>query len=254
MPFERLQGGAAPLLGIATLRNRRHAVATMKANLSPTVSLDFLDGYLFRLLQEIAADRGLEASGFFAYYSSRLKEKIGGLMEYEERLARYLLAEFNGRQVVHVGTGIGTLPCALACNGMMVTAIEGFGPRVESARRIRAALVDIWPEVGTRYNIIHGQYPQALAGWNINNSGTILVFTNVASNWPTEEESRIVQSMRQFGVALLDLRLFGHVRNEEAARAELFSRIAATAKTAVRLPDIGSHLDAHFARFTFSPG
>jgi hypothetical protein len=58
----------------------------MKANLTPSVSLDFLDGYLFRLLQEIAADRGVDKSGFFDYYSSRLTGKIGGLREHEERL------------------------------------------------------------------------------------------------------------------------------------------------------------------------
>ena len=32
----------------------------MRANLGPLVSLDFLDGYLFRLLQEIATREGLE--------------------------------------------------------------------------------------------------------------------------------------------------------------------------------------------------
>ncbi|HQT15750.1 MAG: hypothetical protein B7Y08_29760 [Rhodospirillales bacterium 24-66-33] len=223
----------------------------MKGNLAPSVSLDFLDGYLFRLLQEIVADRGAEKSGFFDYYSSRLTDKIGGLMEYEERLARYLLANCTGHHIVHAGTGIGTLPCALACNGMTVTAIESLRPRVESARRIRAAIVDIWPEIDPRYNIITGVYPDALDSKQYSPDAT-LVFTNVASDWNVDQEMSIIQSMQGFGQAVLDLRLFGHVRNEEADRAELFNRIAATARLAERLPDVGVHVDAHFARFVFT--
>ncbi|MDP1965607.1 MAG: hypothetical protein Q8K93_25790 [Reyranella sp.] len=223
----------------------------MKANLAPSVSLDFLDGYLFRLLQEIVADCGAEKSGFFDYYSSRVKGKIGGLMEYEERLTRYLVANYSNCRVVHAGTGIGTLPCALACNGMAVTAIESLRSRVESARRIRAAIVDIWPEIDPRYDIIAGVYPEALDSGRCG-PDSILVFTNVASDWSVEQETSIIQSMQDFGQAVLDLRLFGHVRNEEVDRAKLFTRIAATARSAERLPDVGVHVDAHFARFEFA--
>lgn len=223
----------------------------MRANLAPYVSLDFLDGYLFRLLQEIAADRGIKGSGFFDYYTSRVTGKIGGLMEYEERLTRYLLANSSGSHIVHAGTGIGTLPCALACNGMTVTAIESLRPRVDSARRIRAAIVDIWPEIDLRYDIIEGVYPEAL-GSRRYGEDAILVFTNVASNWNVEHQASIIQSMQGFGEVILDLRLFGRVRNAETERTTLFSRIAATAQSAERLPDVAAHLDAHFARFIFA--
>ena len=220
----------------------------MLINLAPPVSLDFLDGYLFRLLQEILAERGAEKSGFFDYYATRVTGKLGGLMEYEERLARYLLAIFAGHHVVHAGTGVGTLPCALACNGMTVTAIEGLHARVESAQRLRCAIVEIWPEVGQRYDIIEGTFPEALPTTQCGPE-TILVFTNVASAWNEQQETSIIQSMQRFGQAVLDLRLFGHVRNDEADRKELFSRIAATARSAERLPNVGANLDAHYARF-----
>lgn len=222
----------------------------MQINLAPSVSLDFLDGYLFRLLQEILAERGAEKSGFFDYYAARITRKLGGLMEYEERLAHYLLANFADRHVVHAGTGIGTLPCALACNGMTVTAIEGLHARVESARRLRGALIEIWPEVDRRYDIIEGTFPGALPATQYG-PDSILAFTNVASAWDEQQETSIIQSMQRFGQAVLNLRLFGHVRNEEADRNELFARIAATARSAERLPDIGVELDAHYARFSF---
>ena len=134
----------------------------MRTNLGPSVSLDFLDGYLFRLLQEIANEQGLERSGFANYYGYRLAQKIGGLIEYEENLARYLLEGYPGRRVLHAGMGIGTLACALACNGMTVAGVESYAPRVTSARRLRAALIEIWPEIEARYEIIEGDYPQVL--------------------------------------------------------------------------------------------
>src|SRR5262249_17263150 len=81
----------------------------MGDHLAPAVSLDFLDGYLFRLLQEIAAQEGLEKSGLLNYYGSRIANRIGGLIEYEEGLARYLLNEYPGYRVVHAGMGVGTL-------------------------------------------------------------------------------------------------------------------------------------------------
>lgn len=222
----------------------------MRSNLAPSVSLDFLDGYLFRLLQEITADSATE-SGFLDYYASRIHDKIGGLMEYEERLARHLLDHYKGRRVVHVGTGIGTLPCVLACNGMTVTGIESYQLRVASARRIRSAIVDVWPDVDKRYDIIEGRYPQALP-FNQCGPGSILVFTNVAAGWNEAEEAAIIKSMRLFDESLLDLRLFGFVRDSETDRADLFHRIASTTQSAQLLPDVAGHVDAHFARFVFS--
>lgn len=222
----------------------------MRVNLGPSVNLDFLDGYLFRLLQEIAGARGLEASGLYGYYGTRIEQKIGGLIEYEERLAQYLLASFRNRRVVHAGIGIGTLTCALACNGMTVAGIESIAQRIETARQIRAAIVEIWPEVGDRYQIIEGFYPEALAGSAWLDSNAILVFTNVGAGWNDAALNAVIQSMPKFEQVFLDLRLFGSVRETDKDRAVLFDRIAATAKWAERLPYVAT--GTHLARFIFA--
>ncbi len=257
----------------------------MRVNLEPPVSLDFLDGYLFRLLQEIASKHGLEQSGFENYYGYRLKEKIGGLIEYEEGLARYLLEGYPGRRVVHAGIGVGTLACALACNGMTVAGVEYYPRRVESARHLRAALIEIWPEVEARYEILEGTYPQALmpapapapnpaqrtsrfflpwrrrperpapaaepgpaALWF--DSNAILIFTNVAAGWDEPATASIIETMPRFAEAILDLRLFGSDREDERDRTALFDRIASTARSAERLPQIAR--GSYFARFVFA--
>lgn len=224
----------------------------MRANLTPTVNLDFLDGYLFRLMQEILADQGVEGSGFYNYYESRVAQKLGGLVEYEEKIARYLLAGFKDRRVVHAGIGIGTMACALACSGMQVTGIESFNLRVESARRVRKALVEVWPEVEERYEIIEGTYPSALVGKNCFGRDVILVFTNVGAGWDEKALTSIIESMHQFGEVFLDLRLFGSVRDSDDDRAALFDRIAASARWAERLPHVA--YGVHLARFAFKGG
>jgi hypothetical protein len=251
----------------------------MRANLGPSVSLDFLDGYLFRLLQEIAGDHGLERSGFENYYGYRLTAKIGGLIEYEESLARHLIERYAGRRIVHAGIGVGTLACALACNGMTVAGVESYAKRVQSARYLREALIEIWPEIETRYEIIAGTFPHALmpsaasapqpsrflpwrrrtaksavharpgpAGQWLD-SGAILIFTNVVNNWNDRVATAIFEALPRFAEVFLDLRLFGTAREAEEDRADLFHRIAATARSAERLPKLAN--GCHFARFVY---
>jgi hypothetical protein len=234
----------------------------MRANLAPTVNLDFLDGYLFRLLQEIAEQRGLRRSGFLNFYGSRIADRIGGLIEYEERLARHLLSRYPERRVVHAGIGVGTLACALACNGMTVAGIEYNRRRVRSARRLRAAVAAIWPEVADRYEIIKGLYPEVLTAgprfpWRRKppasawlDSNAILIFTNVAYGWTDAALASVIESLPRFAEAFLDLRLFGILREEDAERSALFDRIARRARWAERLPDLAG--GSHYARFVYA--
>lgn len=221
----------------------------MRKNLGPLVNLDFLDGYLFHLMQSLVEERGIEGSGLFAYYNYRLEKRTGGLSELEELLARHLITGFKDRRVVHAGIGIGTLAAALVCNGMKVAGIEYNDLRADAAQRIRTALIATWPAVAARYEIFRGAYPGALANSNWFGPDVILVFTNVGSGWSEEALEEIIESMPKFGEVLLDLRLFGRIRDSEAERTALFDRIAVSAKWAERLPNLANWV--HLARFVF---
>src|SRR5262249_21076395 len=156
------------------------------------------------------------------------------------------------------------LACALACNGMTVAGIENQARRVTSARRLRSAVVEVWPEVADRYHIIRGFYPRVLmdrsaSGWlpwrrpalagPWLGAGASLVFTNVSYGWSEEVLADVIDSMQRFAAVILDLRLFGIVREADTERAALFDRIAGAARSAERLPALSS--GSHFARFVF---
>jgi len=196
-------------------------------------------------MQQIAHDQGVDASGFVGYYDARIKQRIGGLAEYDYDIARYLL-QFRVARVVHAGMGIGTLSCALACNGVSVVGVEASAARIASARLIKDAAVEIWPSIS--YDIVYGLFPDALLGRSF--TDYTLLFTNVGSGWDNTVLERVISSMVSFGEVLLDLRLFGSVREAEADRVALFERIANSARWAERLPHVSSRI--HLARFVFA--
>lgn len=136
---------------------------------------------------------------------------------------------------------------------------------------MRAAIVEIWPEVEERYEIIEGFYPQVLeerrrpTNWAVRfrpwgarpaasagawlDSNAILVFTNVGSGWNEALLALVIESMPRFAEVVLDLRVFGWIRDKDDERNSLFDRIAASARSAERLPDLAG--GTHFARFSF---
>ena len=215
----------------------------MHANLSPSVDLNFLDGYLFCLIQQIANDQGLDASGLGNYYGHRIKQRIGGLQEYEGSLARYLLG-LKPKRVVHAGIGIGTLACALACNGTRVVGVESDLKRVACANLIRACVTEIWPDI--HYDIVSGLFPDVLAGQNYDDS--ILLFTNIQAGWNEATLDSVISSMTNFREVYLDLRLFGLFRPDESDQVTLYDRIARSSRWAERLP----HVSDGVARFVFA--
>jgi hypothetical protein len=222
----------------------------MRANLAPNyASADFLDGYLYRLIQEVRDEHGIEDSGLLNYYGQRIAAHLGGLAEYEQALGLHLLSAFKERPVVHAGIGVGTLASFLAVNGMRIAGVEASAKRIALAKEIRSALIRAWPEVEDRYEILGGFYPNALEGTSWPPPHSILLFTNAAFTWTTEQTDAIIRSMRQYDDVFLNLRLFGSLRPEDADRTELFDRLAADARWAERLPHIAK--GEHFARFVF---
>jgi hypothetical protein len=142
---------------------------------------------------------------------------------------------------------------------MEILGIEQHPQRVQSAHQLRAAVARTWPQVGERYRIVKGTFPSALTGsrgWGPWRSGieetnrdAILVFTNVGNAWGDQLEAEILKMLAEYAEVILDLRLFGAIRDEESERMALFDRIAAGARQAEHVPAFSGQM--HMAHFSF---
>ncbi len=202
-------------------------------------NLAFLDGYIFRVMANMLRKEGPEASGMYDYYKARV-EKIGtALSDYDRMLFRYVYDNFDrdGRRILHAGTGLGTLPSALAMGGYQVAGIEQDAPRFRAAVRMRDALADVWPDEAGRYQLIAGEFPSIVASTMWMAQPTVLIFTNCGGNWPADLTSSAIAAFRQVGDVLLDARLFGKVRDQQKDRDDLIDQMRATGLSATPIAE-----------------
>jgi len=222
----------------------------MRRNLVPgKIGIDFLDGYIFSEMNDLLMSEGMDASGLYRYYTMRLDGRLGGILEYEHDLANYVIEHCQGRRIVEIGAGLGELPIILALNGMKSAGVEFNEGRQRAGRRVRERAVNCFPEVGEHYEFIAGGYPEALVDTAWTGPDVTLLFTNVIASWDRARTEAIDAFFPQVGEVILELRMFGVLRDEEAARQQLFDEIARYAKSAERLPELSPAM--HFARFTF---
>jgi hypothetical protein len=186
-------------------------------------NLAFLDGYLFRVMVDMLRTEGAEASGMYDFYKARVEVVGTALSDYDRMLFSYVLEHFDRdkHRVVHAGTGLGTLPSALAMAGYAVAGIEQDPPRFRGASQLRGALADAWPTGPGRYHLIQGEYPTVLSGTAWLDPSTVLIFTNCGASWSDQLTTRIIASFESVGHVLLDARLFGKVRDEPRERDKL---------------------------------
>lgn len=212
-------------------------------------NLAFLDGYLFRIMVQILRSEGPEASGFYEYYQARVDQVGSALSHYDRMLFDYVRSRFDrkSRYILHAGTGLGTLPSALAMAGYAVAGVEQDGARFRAAGRVRAALREAWPAAAARYELIHGEYPAVVCDTPWLTPDTILIFTNCGATWPEQLFEHILASLSACGDVVLDARLFGHVRNTAEERQALIARIEAVGMVGTRIEESPS--DAFYYHF-----
>jgi hypothetical protein len=190
-------------------------------------NLAFLDGYLFRAMVDMLRTEGAEASGMYEFYKARVEVIGTALSDYDRMLFNLVLAHFDRdkHQIVHAGTGFGTLPSALAMAGYAVAGIEQDPPRFRGAWKVRATLAEAWPGGPGRYQLIEGEYPTVLDGTPWLDPSTVVIFTNCAATWSEELTARIFASFESVGDVLFDARLFGEVRDDPGERDGLIELI-----------------------------
>lgn len=191
--------------------------------------LTFLDGYLFRVMVQILKSEGVDESGLYNYYRARVEEVGFALSHYDRMLVDYVQARFDrqNRRIVHAGTGLGTLPSALAFTGYTVAALEQDAGRIRAAGQVHAALAEAWPAAAERYTLIGDAFPTALDGTPWLAPTTVLIFTNCVTTWSDELRARIMASLTTCGDVIMDTRLFGEMRETLEQRQAFIAQLEA---------------------------
>lgn len=190
----------------------------------------FLD-FLRRRIDEM----GLTASGAYDYYAQRL-DKGEAFMPYERAVMRDVIA-LRPSRVVHAGIGIGPVTAALARAGIPAVGYEKDKARFAAAEALR-------DELGLEYDLRQSYYPDDDIG-----AGGLLLFTNVGAGWTREQEDAVIGTFACFDTVILDLRLFGSVRDTEADQDALRQRLSMVGRVE-NLPPIGG---AAYVRIRPSP-
>jgi len=213
-------------------------------------SLDFLDGYLLRVMVQILKAEGVDPSGFYNYYRARVEENRTAFSAYDRTVCDYVKARFDpgNRRIVHAATGLGTLPVALAHSGFTVAGVEYDHHRHRSAGRLRDAIQEISPETATRYTLIPGEYPATVADTPWMTRDTVLIFTNCVSTWSADLAARVLASLDACGDIILEARLFGQQRDTPEERQALLGRLEARGLFATPIPSPGGNYFYHLSR------
>lgn len=197
--------------------------------------LAFLDGYLLRVMAEVLRTQGAEVSGLYDYYRDRIENEKRALSPYDHVLIAYIQAHFGReRPFIHAGTGMGTLPIALAHAGYTGVGVEYEMGRFRAACHLRAVVGQTWPEIERRYEVIEGEFPTV--GNERAGSDAILIFTNCGAGWDEALTTRMIEAAAKMGDVLLDIRLFGNVRDDPAERDALLARFAKAGLTHKPIP------------------
>jgi len=202
-------------------------------------NLDFLDGYLFRTMVQILNSEGADPAGFYNYYKARVEQVGTALSPYDRMLVDYVDAKFDrqNRRIVHGGTGLGTLPCALAFSGYTVAGVEQDMARLRTAGRVHGALAEAWPAAAERYVLIGGEFPTVLADTPWMTPETVLIFTNCVATWSEDLAARLMASLSTCGDVILDVRLFGQSRDTPEERQMLIGQFEAQGLVALPIAE-----------------
>jgi len=186
-------------------------------------NLDFIDGYLYRVMRELLQGQDADSTGLYGYYIRRIEVLRRALSWYDRRLYEYIDSQFDrgSRKIVHVGVGVGTLAAALAIGGFVTAGIERDGRRFAAADRVRAAVIETWPAAAERYTLIRGGFPAGIAGTTWISPETVLVFTNSVAGWSDELTREILDCFPSYGDVLFELRQFGRLREADEREALL---------------------------------
>lgn len=181
-----------------------------------------LEQRMIGFIADRIAAMGDTESGAYDYYAQRVQRR--DLLTMDGRALLWRILSDPPIRLVHAGTGLGCLTACVASAGVPSLGYECDHRRYRGAVALRDTL-------GLSYEMRAAHYPDAHVG-----KGGLLLFTNVGADWSESQENGVIGTFSRFDRVILDLRQFGHLRDDPVAQDELLERIPAETTARLAIP------------------
>jgi hypothetical protein len=209
---------------------------------SPARALELVRDTAAAVLRQRIDALGVRGSGAYEHYSAMLKS--GFAIPLHELTALEIACQQAPRLAAYheIGSGIGTLPCLLALNGLPAVGFECDRRRHETA-------LAIWRELSAKAEagnpacqLVFGRFPAASARYDT--ADALAILTDFVTTQSPQQRQAIFDGLRRYAYVLLDLRRFCLVREQSDAQLELLRELESHGFT--RAGDIAPATDSAF--------
>jgi hypothetical protein len=208
---------------------------------------DRLHELLLPAMRDLIERSGIEASGAYNYYDSRIRQGQV-FLEYEIALARKLLSCGLGiRRVDEIGSGFGQLTFLLGWNGFKTVGFEFNPQRGQSAGVLRDVLERAEPALTANIRLVRGEFPVRFGPRP--GPGSMVLTTNLVATFSRPRQLAVLRAMRRYPFVLCDVQRFFDYRPERHQEPEA---LALFAEAGLRNPELFLDLGAGGRYYLFT--
>ncbi len=208
---------------------------------------DRLRELLLPAMHDLLERSGIEGSGAYNYYDSRIR--LGQVfLEYEIALARKLLSCGLGvHRVDEVGSGFGQLMFLLGWNGFKTVGFEANPLRGRSAATLRGMLQRVEPALTANVRLVRAEFPARFGPRP--QPGSMVLTTNLVASCSRPGQLAVLRAMRRYPFVLSDVQRFFDYRTERHQEPEA---LALFAEAGLRDPELFLDLGAGGRYYLFT--
>ncbi|MBY0321029.1 MAG: hypothetical protein K2X72_20070 [Reyranella sp.] len=208
---------------------------------------DRLHELLLPAMRELLERSGVEGSGAYNYYDTRVRQGLV-FLEYEIALARKLLSCGLGiRRVDEVGSGFGQLMFLLGWNGFKTIGFEINPLRGDTAATLHGMLQRAEPALTGNVRLIQAEFPVRFGPWP--RAGSMVLTTNLVATCSRAKQLAVLRAMRRYPFVLSDVQRFFDYRPERHQESEA---LALFAEAGLRDPELFLDLGAGGRYYLFA--
>lgn len=167
---------------------------------------------LLPAMRDLLERSGIEGSGAYNYYDSRIR-RGQVFLEYEIALARKLLScGLDIRRVDEVGSGFGQMMFLLGWNGFKTVGFEVNPLRGRTATALHGMLERVEPALTGNVRLIRAEFPLRFGPRP--EPGSMVLTTNLVASCSRPKQLAVLRAMRRYPFVLSDVQRFFDYRPE----------------------------------------